>query len=382
MEEHSCHICNSNDITIWNNPDGISGVTSDCKVWPELSTLGLCNTCGYPQTITSEKWYKSINKIYGNYEIYRQGVNQDHYLIHQGKNTSRSKTLISKIKENKFIAENAGSMIEIGPGNGNMLKVFRTYYESWDLNASDVNDNSMDTILALDGVKQFYSCPIERIERKFDFILSVHSLEHIPSPFEFLVSCKKILYSNGKLVINVPNCTVNPFIISVVDHCSHFTPFTLVNLIQAAGFDVEIQSTNWIAKEIVVIAKNNPNKLSDKSKIALDFPCEDIHSHFKWLKSLIDHLRNWDRSKKLGCLGTSIAGTWVYAHMKADLKFFVDEDRGRQGNQHLGLPIYSMDQVDADSQLILAFPYKFAVMIAERLESYPFSVMLPPKCNP
>ena len=47
----------------------------------------------------------------------------------------------------------------------------------------------------------------------------------------------------------------NPFDLLVFDHCNHFSPGSLRNLIEMAGFEVELLTTEWCSREISAVAK-------------------------------------------------------------------------------------------------------------------------------
>ena len=104
-----CHICFSSDLIEIPNEEGMKGVTSDCKVWPRLSKIGVCKTCGYPQTIIDDDWHKDTKKIYENYQIYHQGSKKDHFLFNHEQSSSRSGQLISGIKKKNQIG-NGGKL--------------------------------------------------------------------------------------------------------------------------------------------------------------------------------------------------------------------------------------------------------------------------------
>ena len=147
----------------------------------------------------------------------------------------------------------------------------------------------------------------------------------------------------------------------------------------AAGCKILRSSTEWIPKELVLIAENNSQKKANRDFLPLANPYLKLNEHFSWLNKTIKKLKSIDPTVKLGCLGTTIAGTWVYAQIKDRLNFFVDEDPGRQGNTHLNLPILSPNQVERDSCLFLAVPYHIALDIAKKYQHYPYKVILPPK---
>jgi 2-polyprenyl-3-methyl-5-hydroxy-6-metoxy-1,4-benzoquinol methylase len=373
-----CHVCKSCDLTLIQGAEGLSGVTSDCKVWEEINKLALCNKCGISQTITDEKWFQDTREIYENYEIYHQGDSCDHFIIKDGKNTRRSNILVDELIQKELVGK-SGTMLEIGPGGGNLLKVWNESLPAWRLYAADVNDKAKESILSLNGVKDFYSCNIEDIPHKFDVVVSVHSLEHIPHPYDYLINLKKIIKPGGYLLINVPNCNENPFIITVADHCTHFVPYTLSNLLTASGFDILSLSTSCLNKEIVLVAQNNSNKKSFKDNLGQARPCGMLSSHLRWLNEIIKKINKLPGDMKLGCLGTSIAGTWLRAQIGQRLEFFVDEDESRQGKKHFGLPILSPSVLDKDAYVFLTFPYPVALEISKRFAAQDFQCILPPK---
>ena len=180
------------------------------------------------------------------------------------------------------------------------------------------------------------------------------------------------------MLINVPNCEENPFIISVADHCSHFVPDTLCKLVAASGYEVQSLSTEIIGKEIVLCARNTPDTVPNLAILKSPESCIMLSSHLDWLSQILVELRKLDGNTKLGCLGTSIAGTWLRAQLGERLQFYVDEDGSRHGKDHLGLPIQSPEQVDPESLVFLAFPFPVAQKISRKFQYYDFEILLPP----
>ena len=373
-----CHVCKSCDLTLIPGAEGLSGVTSDCKVWDDFNDLAHCNQCGCSQAITSRKWFQDITKIYENYEIYHQGDCSDHPIIKSGGSTLRSDVIVKELLDKKIISKQ-GKLLEIGPGGGNFLRVWNKKLPDWKLYAADVNEKAKETILCIDGVKDFYTTKLNRIPHNFDVVVSIHSLEHIPYPFEYLVQLKDIVKHMGIVLINVPNCNDNPFNITVADHCTHFVPHTLSNLVTASGFEILSLSTTCITKEIVLVARNDINKKSFKDNLGPARPCSMLSSHLRWLNEIIKKINKLPGDMKLGCLGTSIAGTWLRAQIGQRLEFFVDEDESRQGKKHFGLPILSPSELDKDAYVFLTFPYPVALEISKRFEEQDFQCILPPK---
>lgn len=373
-----CHVCGSTKLLETKQPDNLRGVTSDCKPWRDSPKIFLCQSCGNAISITSEEWLHNINYIYDNYEIYSQGSFKDHNLFEDKNAISRSSKLIEGMRESNLL-DCKGNLLEIGPGEGNFLKEFSCAFPNWDLFANDFNDNAKDRISSEIKIKKFFSGDISNISTKFDLVTLVHSLEHIPDPINYLAKIKSLLKPSGKLLINVPNCLDNPFVLCVVDHCSHFTPATLNRLVEKAEFEIKFTSTTLISKELVVLAENNPSRHDSKKHLPPVVSIDTFNNHFDWLGLTLKQLKPLARRHYFGCLGTTIAGTWVYSQLDNELDFFADEDPGRQGKSHLNLPILSPNQIPSGSKLFLAFPYQLAENIASKFKGFNFDVILPPK---
>jgi 2-polyprenyl-3-methyl-5-hydroxy-6-metoxy-1,4-benzoquinol methylase len=375
---YQCHICNSIELVSLRQPDHLKGVTSDCKPWKNSPEIVICQNCGNAISITSEKWFEDINQIYANYEIYRQGSFKDHKLFYDKSSMSRSSKLIEGLSYNNLLSIN-GNLLEIGPGEGNLLKEFSLAFPDWDLYVSDFNDNAKERISSEIPIKGFFSGDISKISSRFDLVTLVHSLEHIPNPTSYLSKIKSLLKPGGKLLVNVPNCLTNPFVLCVADHCTHFVPKTLNQLVEKAEFEIIFSTTSLISKELFIVAENNLSRQIEVEPIQYKPPIKAFNNHFDWLSATVNHLKGVPLNDNFGCLGTTIAGTWVFSQLGNRLNFFVDEDVGRQGNTHLNIPILSPTQVPQGSKLFLAFPYAVAESIAHKYKDFDFEVILPPK---
>jgi SAM-dependent methyltransferase len=89
-------------------------------------------------------------------------------------------------------------------------------------------------------------------DRKFryDAIVSVHVLEHIPQPFELLIELRQVLKPGGYAAICVPNdfsplqeiarkqLGTDPWWIAIPDHINYFNFASLEHLLTLAGFEV------------------------------------------------------------------------------------------------------------------------------------------------
>ena len=85
------------------------------------------------------------------------------------------------------------------------------------------------------------------------------------------------------------------------------------------------------------------------------------------------------KEKSRGIWGTAIAATWLYSVMNQEVDFFVDEDPNRIGQTHLGRPVYSPEQVPAESHVFIALTPEIATKIVNRWSYLNIHLHVPPE---
>ncbi len=108
----------------------------------------------------------------------------------------------------------------------------------------------------------------ERVDRA-DVLIVRHILEHAHRPSEFVEACRQLTRPGGWLVFEVPDCRKA---FDGCDHCflweehiAYFTPTTLGNFLDGAGFsDVQVKIYPYPMEDsLVAIARNNLRKPSE-----------------------------------------------------------------------------------------------------------------------
>ena len=100
--------------------------------------------------------------------------------------------------------------------------------------------------------------PIESLNQKFDLIVLIHALEHIPNPVSFLRSLLDKLNPEGRMLIQVPDLSASPFDLLIVDHCSHFSIAALSHVVRSAGYKVDRLDATCVTKEITLLIEPAP----------------------------------------------------------------------------------------------------------------------------
>jgi SAM-dependent methyltransferase len=312
------------------------------------------------QAVTDQAWHEEAQDIYRRYEIYHQsnGAEQPVFNPSTGERQSRSAIILDQLMAARPLPAH-GRLLDVGCGNGGFLRTCSAKLPGWSLAGSEFDTRHRATIEAIPHVEGLFSGPLETIPGTFDVISLIHVLEHITGPTAFLQQLASKLNSDGLLLIEVPDCTTNPFILLVADHCSHFSPSSLSAVVTAAGFEVLSLAPGRVPKEITLLARR-PQSATESHQIG---------EQARVLASVAREAAGLAASSAIGIFGTSVAATWLDAQLDGRPVFFVDEDADRIGGKLGGRPILSPDEVTAGSTVYVALAPALAKGVASRLRA-------------
>ena len=258
MDNGSCHICDYEPVQLVPGYEKFIRITSDCRPWSANGRLFICAQCGFVQKTPDEVWQSETENIYQEYNIYHQGDGKEQAVFEQvsGKAVSRSLDLVQKIN-NYFNLPTKGRVLDIGCGNGSLLRSFVQIKPEWSLVGTELDNKYLDNIKSIEQVEDLFICSPENVPGTFNLIAMVHLLEHIPNPGLFLEKLINKLNPGGLLVIETPDYRLNPFDLLIADHCTHFSAYSLPCFLRKYGFKTLKVTTDWIPKELTVLAGVN-----------------------------------------------------------------------------------------------------------------------------
>ena len=359
MSDHAsdqlkCHHCASSDLRVAEPYTRMWRVTSDCKPWPPGGMLARCHACGLVQTAATPQWSHEADRIYAGYTIYHQsgGIEQAVFDSSSGASQARSDILIKAVQTHVPFQQ-SGRWLDIGCGNGALLRACSRALPGWKFLGSEVNDKYRDAVESIPGVEALVTGALSSVPGTYDVISLVHVLEHIPAPAAFLKSLSDRLNPDGRILIEVPDCRQNPFMLMVADHCSHFSRTMLANVVATAGYSVLHAVDNWVPKELSAIATRATESagLNDVMRES-----EEVWLGWTFLERVAAEARQSSNASHFGIFGTSIAATWLDAEIDHQTRFFVDEDPNRVGRTHLGKPILAPKQIPDGACVYIPLP--------------------------
>lgn len=345
-----CHVCFRRGLRPLVGSRKLRRITSDCKPWSAGYDLVVCPSCGLLQTRVDAAWLRDIEKIYRNYAIYPQtgGNHEQKVVVSPGSAPrSRSGALAEDLKKKRFLGSGL-RIAEVGAGAGFLLREIKKKSPSSRIFAVEKSP------ACIRAIRKSRVCAgvfreLQKVPGEIDRILVVHTLEHIPFPGRFLEGLRRRMAKGGKLFIQVPNTTSNPFLLAVADHCSHFRRDSLINCLGRAGWKLERVWLSMGGKEISGIFR--PGKVPLRRPRGLSWVP-------KLLKSLghVEHLFR-KLSKPVHVFGSSLGGTWLAAGHQKKIADFLDEDPARIGRRFMGIPILHPKMADQAIPLFTTVPF-------------------------
>jgi SAM-dependent methyltransferase len=379
---HSCHVCGANALALLPGFESLGRATSDCRPWPAGGSVGLCEVCGTVQRRLDAFWRADVAKIYGQYEAYRQsraGQEQAVFNPDSGAPTTRSRSILERLQAEGRLPT-AGRMVDVGCGNGAMLRAFSAVLPAWQLNGYEPYGGVPERLRAIPGFADFWDGALDDMAGVFDLMTLSHSLEHIENPIAYLAALRGKLTPAGRLLIEVPYFPDNPFDLLVADHCTHFTLSSLAAVLRAAGYDVQLGRTDIVAKEITVLARKASAAPSLRMADAGDVASARgvLATAVDWLQRVKAEAEEAAGAPSFGLFGTSIAGNWLLGELGPRIGFFVDEDPARIDTVYENRPVLPPARVAPGATVFMVLPHAIARRLVVRLGRTDVDFRLPP----
>lgn len=359
-----CHVCRAGPL--WPVPGfaDLPRVSSDAKPFTAGGRLVVCRACGTVQKPITAAWRAEAGAIYAAYAIYHNAAGAEQTVFSGGFPASRSARVVREVAR-RVPLRATGRMLDLGCGNGAMLRAFGGEFPGWTLAGNDLSEKQRAAVEAIPGVERFHAGTPADVPGAFDVVTLVHLLEHVEDPVGYLRAAAGRLTPGGMLLIEVPDHRHNPFDLAVADHCTHFTPDGLRAVVAAAGLEVVTAADDIIPREITLVARPTiaplPTRHADVGGAVAT-----AARHVRWLAALAEQARGMAR-EGFGVFGTSIGAAWLLGAAGAGVRFFLDEDAAKVGQTWDGRPILKPADAPRDVPVLIGLPDALAADIRARL---------------
>lgn len=342
-----------------------------------MGHLAICSACGTLQKNVTDDWLQEMRNLYAGYSIYEQGGGREQVSFEEGSGagTARSKKIVDWLCATGGLAQE-GTLLDIGCGNGAFMRAFGRRRPDWHMTGLELDARNHASIAAIPGAVKLHVGALESLESRFDLIVLVHALEHIPHPIQYLRELGRRLNPGGMVLIEVPDVDRSPFDILIADHCTHFSVNTLRSIVSMGGFEILHLEAGRVAKELTLLARHLA--LTNDAAIAASDGDREVMAKrlIAWLETVL--AQGQSIQAPVGIFGTSISATWLAAALGEKVKFFVDEDANRIGRQHMGLPIYSPQDAPRELAILMPLRADIAGSVCSRLSHTHLQFVGPP----
>ena len=340
LDAFTCRICGAGALEEIGEYTALPRVTSDCKAFPPGGRLAVCGGCGAVQKPTDARWQAEAAAIYKNYEPYYQsgGVEQAVFDATKGAPRLRSEVLLDRLMKVRSIGP-IGSILDVGCGNGVLLRAFARLRPHWSLLGHELSDLHAATLYKIPGFERLFTGPLGELPSQLDIITMMHVLEHLPNPAEALADLRQKVSERGCLFIEVPNGEATPFDLLIADHVSHFTRHDIARLLGSVGLGANTIADDWVTKELSTVALPGGPIAVLPPPATPAAAIDRVRSQIAWLNAVITTARTAAHNGKFGLFGTSIAAMWLFGQLADDIEFFVDEDPSRRGTTLFDRPV-------------------------------------------
>lgn len=341
-----------------------ASVTSEPDLCALTANIYYCQKCHHLQKAHTQTELSFINSLYRNYETYKVSSGKEQ-LVFPKDRPPRPRSYHA-IEQCLSLLPKSGNLLDIGTGNGAILRSASQLLEKWQLFAFDLGDKSKPEILAIPGVVDFYTESLDNVpQQNFNLIVLWHSLEHIPEPAKFLTELRSYLTEEGFLLIQVPDIHRTPFDFAVIDHWSHFTNFALVKLCQETGYQIELDGYDWVHNCLTLLLKRDDRAIPKQSLPDSSFTPD---GYFHWLKQTVEEFERTTQNRKYAIFGTGISGIWVSSQLSNLPSFFIDEDSQRVGKNLGNIPIVKPQDMPSGIDIVMPFTHATGKNISQKMQ--------------
>lgn len=200
----NCLICNKKENVKFQ--DDYKLEIKEDKDYFKNAKIYKCNDCNFcfvnpmPANETLDHFYKYVYRSDGRppYLVSENYEDQiKHYL--EDKNLSYLLYLTTLIDVRKI-----KNYYDFGSGDGDLGYALKKKFPQLDLSCTE-GDDQCEKILKDRGYKNYKN--LDEINKKFDLIVTTHSLEHLPDINSIFSKFKEMLNPNGLIFFEVPNCS-------------------------------------------------------------------------------------------------------------------------------------------------------------------------------
>ena len=330
-----CSICNNNFGIILHTQNFVLDQNNPLPLSYDVIS---CSQCGfiYADVKASQKDYNKYYKDFSKYESAEVSSGSGINFLDKRRLLDTANDII------KYIQNKEAHILDIGAAMGGLLNVFKQYnYKN--LYALEPSISCVAYMKKEYQLNAYHGGLLDDFndifgQRKFDFIILSHVLEHIYDLQKAILNIKSILNKNGKIYIEVPDARryakfyVVPYYYFDIEHINHFDKNSLSTLMGNYGFEnvytqEKVMQVSETIKypaffEILELTQTSKDSITEYIKLSENNSINDTLQKLVFSQEACVVWGAGNYAKRL------LANTDL---IKCNISYFVDQDSTKQG---------------------------------------------------
>ncbi len=165
---------------------------------------------------------------------------QDHFAGTHGDTVEDVHDFLDEMVEAMEIVEGRGRVLDVGAGDGYLVKYYEGRYEGVDSNpmAAHVQQGEASNYM------------MRRPPEIYELVIFCHVLEHVKNPAGLLGEAYRLLADGGRVAVAVPHASA-PWAWEYADHFYMWEKFTMARMLNRAGFLVDYVETPTLRRDCI-----------------------------------------------------------------------------------------------------------------------------------
>lgn len=346
-----CDLCGSSESRTVTGTHFFESMTSDKRYIKRPLNKIICQRCGLAREGNTFS-YEELDRHYTEaYSLHGNNTDTDHYFYKDGLYISRSKATTDWICNSLNLKDGALNSIqtvfEVGAGQGNLLTELQKMLPHADLRGCELTKSAVQ--LAKQKGIQLVQGDYSSIQGKYDLILAVTVIEHVPSPFHFMQTLSEHLTESGYLLIIQPMQNVESYDIFFADHLHHFHTDHFDMYGKRCGLkQINTQLSPWFAHNFSLHLFQQDFFAS--KHVSYSYKQTTVEETLKKWEGIFGKIASASyQNKKYAVYGLGEISSlmYVYSDLKKYSIVFGIDDTGRfQGNDNIyGIPVKRFDEL-------------------------------------
>ena len=353
MDPHNfpdCSVCGQKlGDKVYQSPRRVSLTTGGLMI-PESTEVFFCHGCAHIYTrpvLDLERYYDK------DYNINLSSAEDDDLYAWTPERSSYRSQHQAETLLRKLGLPQGAMVLDYGCAKAASSRRIAASREDLQIHLFDVSENYR---AAWDKIAPAECCATYHLpvgwRARFDVVYSFFVLEHVTTLTRALDDIARVLKPDGRFYWIVPNVFRNHGDLLVIDHINHFTPVSINESLQRAGFQLEEVDEHSHRNAFVITARKQPRSNNSAPTLGA------IESALAQTKAIADgwlqmqhDIRAFESGSSIrqsGVIyGSGFYGTLIATTLRdpARIRCFLDQNPHRQGQKRLRLPIVAPDQL-------------------------------------